>query len=252
MNVENASPQDAREIVQLIRTGFDPAVLETMIYGCDGMHLFVEHNLRLGELAAYRYTIARDADRVLAAAEFRLHGDTLFLNYIAVHPDGQGGGLGRLVLRRAVAEARAAGLKRFALDVFTFNAKAAGWYERMGMATELERTVWTGPLPPPSRAPRFSVPDFAQAEAVHARFGFSELSVERGGEGCRVGRMGARYFRLVGRALAADEELHACLARLAPQRELLAIVEGAPPPAVPWKPLLVSRRMSAPLDELRP
>jgi hypothetical protein len=88
------------------------------------------------------------------------------------------------------------------------------------------------------------VPDFAQAEVVHQAFGFSEFSVERDGRVTRVGRLGERYFRLVGWPAAGDPELRGFLASLDAGREVLAVLDGDPAEPVPWRSVLVSRRMS--------
>jgi hypothetical protein len=75
--------------------------------------------------------------------------------------------------------------------------------------------------------------------------------VEGRGETWSVGRLGGRYFRLLGWECASHPGLAGFLGALEPERELLAMLEGPPPREVPWQRLAVARRMSGPLDGLR-
>ncbi|BDG08531.1 GNAT family N-acetyltransferase [Anaeromyxobacter paludicola] len=249
--VEAPAPSDAEAIVALLREGFDPPVLELALYGCPGVERFVAEHLRMGELSPYRYRVIRGRGGLLGVAEFRLREATLFLNYVAVSPAARGAGAGNALLRSMVAEARALGLAELALDVFTFNAGPLAWYERLGLRAQGERSFFVGAPRPDEAAPPFRVPDLPQADAVHARFGFSELTLERPGRSLRVGRLGAGFFRLAGLRDATDAALHACLRRLDPGRRLVAAVEGGPPAPPGWEPRGVSRRMGVALEEVR-
>jgi hypothetical protein len=150
-----------------------------------------------------------------------------------------------------VREARALGVLRFVLDVFVSNARAREWYERLGMEREFDRSFWIGPIMGAVPAPPFVTPDFPQADIIHGALGFSELTVEQAGKAARVGRLGSRFFRVVGGELALDEKLRGCLAAIDPSREILAILEGDAGIPSSWRKLVVARRMSVVMEGLR-
>lgn len=260
----DATPAEAGAIVGLFRDAFAGAfeaeLLDVMIHGAEGASRWVEDQLQAGPRSSARFAVARAGGRVAAAADLRVRPPVLFLSYVAVAPWAEGRGLGRALLRRELARARAEGLRRFELDVFATNVRAVRLYEAMGLRTVSERGLWIRPLPRPGAAagepaPRAVAHDLPQADVVHARFGFSELSIAVGEREHRVGRLGRRFFRLPpGADAAGDAALLGALAALDPSREALAAVEGATrPDALPgWRLLVVSRRMSGALDQLSP
>jgi len=251
MVFEDAMVSDAPRIAAVIRAGFDPDVVGATIYGCDGVDAFIAEHIRRRACSPYRYKVARTAAGVVGAAEFRLQEHTLFLNYIAVDPGGQGQGIASRLLASAVTEATGDGLVQLSLDVFITNARAATWYERLGMLREYERILATGPLAPRPGRCRFVIPDLAQAEAVQSTFGFSEFTLHTAdGIQHRVGRIGKGYFRLAGKATVMDRHLHACLASFDPDRTVLAILEE-PVELDGWRSLVASRRMTAAFSEIR-
>jgi ribosomal protein S18 acetylase RimI-like enzyme len=251
MTCDDAVPSDSVQIVKVMRQGYDPSWLDVMLYGCDGVEHYVEAQIRLGSASSYRYKVHRQAGEVVGVAEFRFRGTTLFLNNIVVLPAGQGAGVGRALLREMVQEARQQGRSTLSLDVLDTNARAMSWYARIGLEATSERSYWHGPMPGGAPSASFTIPDHPQAEAVHARFGFSEFAVEGDGRTVRVGRLGPRYFRLLGWSSASDRNLTAFLGALEPRRRLLAIVDSPPPEAPTWQRVAVARRMSAPLARLR-
>jgi ribosomal protein S18 acetylase RimI-like enzyme len=251
MTAEDAVPGDAGQIVDVMRAGFDQSWLDIMLYGCAGVEHYVESQIRLGPPARNRYMVCRKDGAVVGATEFRILGETLFWNNVAVLPAEQGSRVAATLLRAMVKEARGLGLRELSLDVLASNGKALAGYERMGLRPTAERTYWRGTFPQGGSLSNYSISDHAQAEVVQARFGFSQFSVEGGGRTWKVGRLGARYFRLQGWDCASDPGLAGFLGALEPERELLALLEGAPPREVPWHPLAVAKRMTGPLEGLR-
>jgi ribosomal protein S18 acetylase RimI-like enzyme len=251
MIVDNAVPGDAARIVEVVREGFDQAWLDIMIYGCAGVEHYVEAQIRLGVAARNQYLVCRKDGAVVGVTEFRTLGDTLFWNNVAVLPAEQGSGVGATLLRAMVKRARGLGLRDLALDVLESNVKGVAAYERLGLRTTAERSYWRGTFPRGGDLGRFSIGDHAEAEVVHARFGFSQFTVEGGGRTWKVGRLGGGYFRLLGWECASDPELGGFLGALEPERELLALLEGPPPRQVPWRRLAVAKRMGGPLESLR-
>jgi len=250
MTAEGAVPGDAGRIVEVIRQGFDPAWMGVILYGCAGVEHYVEAQIRLGASSPYRYKVCRQGGVIVGAAEFRILGATLFLNNVAVLPAGQGHGVGGTLLRVMVEEGRSQGLREFSLDVLGSNAPAVSWYERLGLKTTAERSYWLGTLPRAAAPGNYSSSDLAQANLVHARFGFSEFSVEGGSRTWKVGRLGGSYFRLVGWQCASDPGLAGFLGAMDSERKLLALVDGSPPEDVPWQLVAVTKRMSTPLEGL--
>jgi ribosomal protein S18 acetylase RimI-like enzyme len=251
MIADDAVPSDAARIVDVMRGAFDRAWLDITLYGCAGIEHYVEAQIRLGAPARNRYRVCRKDGVVVGVTEFRTLGETLFWNNVAVLPAEQGSGVGPTLLRAMVKEARSLGLRQLSLDVLDSNVKGLASYERIGLKTTGERSYWRGAFPRGAGLGGFSIADHAQAEVVHARFGFSQFTVEGRGETWSVGRLGGRYFRLLGWECASHPGLAGFLGALEPERELLAMLEGPPPREVPWQRLAVARRMSGPLDGLR-
>ena len=70
--------------------------------------------------------------QVLGFVVYSLILDEACIHNIAVHPSRQGGGLGRSLLRAALAEALRCGATRCHLEVRASNQAARGLYERLG------------------------------------------------------------------------------------------------------------------------
>jgi ribosomal protein S18 acetylase RimI-like enzyme len=251
MTGHDAVPSDSGQIVEVMRQGYDPSWLDVMLYGCAGVEHYVEAQIRLGQVSTYRYKVHRRDGEVVGVAEFRCLGATLFLNNIVVLPAGQGGGVGRALLREMVEEALEQGRSTLTLDVLDTNERAMSWYARIGLEATSERSYWHGPMPGGTPSTSFTISDLPQADVVQARFGFSEISVAGEGRTVRVGRLGPRYFRLLGWSSASDRDLTAFLGALEPRRRLLAILESPPPEEPSWQRVAVAKRMSAPLARLR-
>lgn len=251
MHPSRADTTDSEQIVDVIRRGFEPRLLEAMIYGCHGVANFVEDHIRLGPYSPYMYVVVKASDRrLMAAAEFRITTGTLFLNYIAVSPDAQGQGLAASMIGYAACEALQEGLKRFSLDVFTTNTKALALYTRLGLLPEMDRTFWvcrTGDDPP---KPGFTSPDFSQAESTQLRLGFSEFTLQSNAEAVRIGRLGRTYFRVPIESFGTNNGWLATLRALDPSRRLL-VISSLPPPGLSQSSSLVStRRMGMELKDL--
>ncbi|GEN80041.1 GNAT family N-acetyltransferase [Actinotalea fermentans] len=75
-----------------------------------------------------------------------------YVGMLAVRPDAQARGLGRVMLGAAEARARAAGAQRLEMTVIAQRAELIAWYERLGFADTGERS------PFPYGDERFGVP----------------------------------------------------------------------------------------------
>ena len=240
-----AEPADAMEIVNLIRGGFPGHLMEGLVYGAAGIHHFVADQLRLGSLSPYRYRIIRDKDAsLLAAAEFRIVGDALFLNYVAVRPDALRQGLAITLISAMRSEASAQGLLHFILDVFTHNEIAINWYvNKWQMEPKGLTRAWVAPLVQATAPCPYLISDFAQAESIQNRLGFSEFSLVGGPTAIRIGRMGSQYFRIPDPEAAADPGVIAALNAVDPTRSLLVLANGAHSGCSGWDLLYATQRL---------
>jgi ribosomal-protein-alanine N-acetyltransferase len=84
--------------------------------------------------------VARTAgDRVTGFCAFWLVVDEAHINHLAVRPQARGQGLGTLLMRRVLTEARRLGAVRATLEVRASNDRARRFYETMGFAVTATR-----------------------------------------------------------------------------------------------------------------
>ncbi len=259
VSVRLARPADAPDIVSLMRSGFAPKIRSLTPYGCMGAHRYVSaHAARSARWSDTEYAVARRGGRTVAATELRLVDGGVAVNYIAVAPDARDEGVGSHLLAeslRLVAGHRDVGRTLF-LDVFADNHRAIGWYRRLGLRRSGAFGWYNlGPACAGSsgvEAPgisEFTVSGLAQAEAVHAMFGFSEFTAEQGTERYTVGRLGRRWYRLTDSRGATSEPLRRFLAEMDRSRRILLIARS-PVPRNTWPVILRGWRMEAPLDRV--
>ena len=98
----------------------------------------------------------------------------LFVNYIAVRPAFRGQGLGGRLLRAALDQGDGKNAGQCALDVFEFNVRAWHWYERLGFRRQESTAWWQASLAAAEAAPVL-LTDYAQAQACHREYGFSQI-----------------------------------------------------------------------------
>jgi ribosomal protein S18 acetylase RimI-like enzyme len=75
-------------------------------------------------------------DRIVATAMVGFDGHRAWMYYLAVEPDLQRGGFGRMIMGAAETWARAQGSPKLQLMVRNTNAAAAGFYEALGYSRE--------------------------------------------------------------------------------------------------------------------
>lgn len=226
-----AQPSQASEIVRVIRSGFEPAVHNVVIYGCDGIGEFIREQMLLPpDLAERIYVVATAGERVVGCIEMRRMAERMFLNYISVDSSVRSRGVGGRLLHGAMLGLREEGLETIELDVLETNRSAHAWYERLGFAEASTAEWWEITGAPNCAATGIRISGMAQADAVHARFGFSQFAISTNRSKHTVGRIGARWFRLTSREAIADPTVHTALKLLDRHRSVLAIVpRGALP-----------------------
>jgi GNAT superfamily N-acetyltransferase len=183
------------------------------------------HGLLDESLSAFYLLLGKRGDAA-GVVEFRTFGGGAFLNHIAVAPSFRGRGCGRLLLRSAAKDFLAQHpARRVLLDVDPSNAVAYEWYSRLGFVPFGETYWQLGEIQrQPARAG--AVLGLAHAEAMHRRFGFSQLRIETHRDIRDAGRLGREYFRLDQTAWD-DPGVHAALRLLDAKRRILLVTSTA-------------------------
>lgn len=120
---------DAGEVLTLQRAAF---VSEAQIYGSADMPPLTQTLEQLtAELREGTALGARAGSRLVGAIRFRIDGDLLLIGRIAVAPDQQGEGIGRLLLDAAEQHSAAAVAELFTGSLSEANIRL---YERCGYA----------------------------------------------------------------------------------------------------------------------
>ncbi len=238
-------------MVELVRKGFEPSLLEAFIYGCSGAARYVAAQIEAHEKGGDTgYFVAELGGTVCGMIEMRSLLDRLFLNYVAVDPSVRQARLGSQLLGHAIEVLARPGQTSLSLDVLEDNVAAARWYEGLGL-TEDARTRWhvrsLGAEDPTDYAALAGLP---QAALCQRNLGFSMFTATTGRGSYTVGMLGERWFRVTVRAALDDAALLAALRRLDARRDLLALlpdgieVRGA-------RPLALTRRLTGELASVR-
>lgn len=246
--IRRAAPADARRVASIVRAGMPEAVLSRTIYGARGFELYLRDCFALA--AAHcpsRYFVAARRRRVVAFAEVRRSGAEAFLNNIYVDPAERGGGVGRQLLKEALAADIDA--STLALDVFTTSETAFRWYESLGLKI-VQSHAWAAMrLPAAGANAQWTILGLPQADVVHRRYGFSQVSLATHHGVFPVGRIGDGVLR-PDPSLLADDDAVSALAALGAGRYVFTIVDtsqhASPRLQVPFAE---NRRMRGPLAD---
>ena len=253
--IRSARENDAGGIVGAIRDGFDPSLLRMFIYGCDGIEWYVRAQIRLRDAGCDTvYTVACAEERIVGCVELRRFPGELFLNYISILADFRSHGLGKHLLKTAIAASRSAGQTGMSLDVLDRNVVARAWYEKLGFTPRYATGWWDVPIPPGGEELPFLLSGCPQADLCQEAFGFSQFRMTTSIGSYEIGRLGKEWFRVVRPEALADPAVATALRRLDPSRRVLALLKVEEdaffPPASPARRVAVSLRMTVGLDEL--
>jgi len=221
MTIEYATEADAGAILGILAETFPGEILTRTPLGCSGAQQFVAdaiHHRRSG--CDVVWLVARDP-MVVGFVEMRLAPRELFLNHIHVSPARQGAGMGSRLLRRSIELTRPAAADRIELSVFRDRVRQLDWYSRLSFTTDRTSQWVTLGLGQGACREWFSVGELPQADCMHARYGFSSLTLRTLGGDFRVGRLGDRYFRTSGGAITGDGAALGALSEIGPGRELV-------------------------------
>lgn len=128
-SVEPLTDADAGEVLTLQRAAF---VSEAQIYGSTDMPPLTQTLEQVtAELREGTALGARTGHRLVGAIRYRIDGDLLLIGRIAVAPDQQGEGIGRLLLTAAEERSGASQAELFTGSLSEANIRL---YERCGYA----------------------------------------------------------------------------------------------------------------------
>jgi GNAT superfamily N-acetyltransferase len=246
-----ARREDAVAIVELVRQGFEPSLLEAFVYGCSGAARYVGAQIEAREKGGdTAYFVAELGGAVCAMIEMRSLVDRLFLNYVAVDPGVRHARVGSRLLCHAIEALARPNHASLSLDVLDDNAPAVAWYRGLGL-TEDSRTRWhvrsLGAGDPGDLAALAGLP---QAAICQRELGFSMFTATTQRGSYAVGMLGERWFRVTSAAALEDAALLAALRRLDARRDLLALLpEGTEVDGT--RPLALTRRLTGELGSVR-
>ncbi len=245
-----ARPEEAYDIVEVVRSSFEAELLMYMVYGCQGVAGFVRHQIEGGGFGGDTvYTVATREERFVGFAETRVLADAVFLNYISLRPEARYLGLGKDLLLEALRESRRWSQDRVLLDVFEHNHMARGWYERMGFEPTGVSGWWEVTLAAVPGAARAILVNYPQAQVTQEKFGFSLFELVTPGGRYSVGRLGDEWFRMNQPGALTDPAVAAALARIGPGRRVLAALpDGALPESLQGAALPLARSVRMTLD----
>lgn len=229
LELRRATIDDATAIVDIIRSGFAPALLDKFIFGCAGISRYVREQIIASDQDGdTRFTVAARGGTPIGCCELRRLRDRLFLNYIAVLPDARSAGLGRRLLHAGIERTAGASHSSISLDVIEDNRVAVDWYRSLGFERSHATEWWELPIEASSVDTGACVTGLPQAAACQEAFGFSRVTVTTATGTWEVGLLGTHWFRITEPGALGDPSLLATLHRLDPARELLALLpEGA-------------------------
>ena len=84
------------------------------------------------KLSSGRFVVAEKEGRVVGCVYFEVDPPTSYWGLLAVHPGGQGTGLGRRLMRFAEDEVRRAGAHEATILVINLRRNLRGWYRGLG------------------------------------------------------------------------------------------------------------------------
>ncbi len=225
MQARPAHSSDAARIVQILRENFPTDRLPLTIFGCQGIESYVRDLIECqNHGSSMWYSLVADDSRVAGFVEVRRDPVSLFLNHGFLEPAVRGPCVGTSLLHYGMVQARDAAQTHVALDVFHDNTSVRRGHRALGFRETHESWWLEFPLEPTRRpAGPWYVHGHNQAELIHGRYGFSELSVETARRTYRVGQLGDRFFRVTDPTLLADPCARDALRTLDPARRLLCI-----------------------------
>lgn len=177
--LRDPTSSDLDDVVGLLRTAMPTSCVGLSAVHAEGYRGFLAAAIEPPESARTVFLqVIRDDSGLSAAADWRLIGESLFLNGIAVRGERQGRGYGKLLLADGRRLAGELGRTRLELDVSLDNPVAQGLYQRTGFSPIGEAT-WADVPPAPEPIP-VRLLDWPTFAAQRAAYGFADLRLDTG------------------------------------------------------------------------
>lgn len=252
-NIRLACEEDAEGIVNAIRSGFDPSLLDLLIYGCPGIAQYTKYQIGIPKgLSEILYVVAEIEDGIAGCIELRRLTNALFLNYISILHKFRHRRLAKQLLKASIDHVRNPEHQDMFLDVLDRNSVAVDWYQGLGFEPCYSTDWWDIPLGHNQTLENIRLSGYPQAEVVHSEFGFSQFTLITAKNQYQIGRIGQKWFRLTQKEALADPAVLPALWRLERKRHALAIVprSGVLSPLANARLLAQTHRMRIDLDTL--
>ena len=122
MEIRSFKPQDEEPVVQLwIDCG--------LVVPWNNPHKDIRRKLKV---RPDLFLVAHESNRIIATVMAGYEGHRGWINYLAVHPDYQGSGVGRRMMDEAEIRLRAEGCPKINLQVRRTNDGVIAFYKRIG------------------------------------------------------------------------------------------------------------------------
>lgn len=230
LTLELATLEDVDAIMGLFAECFPQQWRDLNIYGCEGAAAFLADSIRWQAHRGETAVLVARSDQVLGFMEVRRTPSAINVNNAATSPKARGLGLFRRLLAAAVELGEREGYAMTTLHR-TLGDPLKDFYHRTGY-TVVFQMMWSAcPLPDGPMTVDTVFHGLPQADAIHARYGFSQFTLRTRLGLYDVGRLGTRWFRLRNPAIVRDEKALSALHNLDPERELLCFVDAGSLPA---------------------
>lgn len=218
--IERLSKQDITTFVELISAGF-PYIIDKIIYGCTGISNFVEQNL---DNNTYAFFVAKLNDKLIGCAEYRVIGNTVFLNYIAIHDELRRQGIASYIFDNTLSLLPKH--EKILLDVFSSNTAAINLYENNGFKYVDTSTWYKVELPIFSYSDSYKIINSEANKEHHHNFGFSMFEFSDGVTNYSVGLIGDRWIRVTDIAFFENIDLLRFVKSNFDKRDIFAILKN--------------------------
>lgn len=198
---------DIYQACRLLQSSLPEHVYNQTIFACQGYPEYLKSACKCGSHSATQLIGAYSGKHLIGFAEWRRMEQMLVLNNLFVDAAYRNSGIGGKLIAYGEELASRDGIKKLALDVFSWNEQAFAWYLRLGFSEEC-RTYWyvrdlktsveADPEFPTNdkELPAYIIDDYPMAEAHHLKYGFSSLRIRMKDKASVVGRLGEQYYRI--------------------------------------------------------
>jgi ribosomal protein S18 acetylase RimI-like enzyme len=221
-----AKPDDAPEILKIIRLCFPNHLFKYTIFDCGGITKYIGDSIKAQKCGgASIYTVCLEEGKYFGFAELRKSFQKLFLNHIYVIPLGRKKGVGKNLFLTGINLVKNDLYSSILLDVFSENDIAKKWYQSLGFRclTEINWVLATFRNKKQKKQSRWRLVGLPQADIVHSAYGFSQFVLETTSSRYEIGRLGTSFYRSTSGDILSDKSAIDALYSIDPKRKLICI-----------------------------